>query len=100
MFPSLVFPLVAVGGCNGISNDPWFALPCRRDMLRFPVVMKSMYVYISVHNMLTSICYISRPASLLPLHLIFFIPSPLHWYPHSSDSFYMPSIILSVLFYC
>jgi hypothetical protein len=38
MSPSLVFPLVAVGGCNGISDGPWFTLPFRRDMLRFPVI--------------------------------------------------------------
>jgi hypothetical protein len=30
MSPSLVFPLVAVGGCNSISDGPWFALPFHR----------------------------------------------------------------------
>ena len=31
MFPSLVFLLVSVVGCNGISDGPGFVLPCRRD---------------------------------------------------------------------
>ena len=59
--------------------------------------MKSMYIYISLHNMLFNIyLLISRPASLLSLGLILFIPSPLHWYLHSSNSYYMPSTVLSV----
>ena len=62
--------------------------------------MKSMYIYIYIYRCiiccLTTICYIYRPASLLSLRLVFFIPSPLHWYPHSSNSFYMSSTILSV----
>jgi hypothetical protein len=33
MFPTLVFPVVAVGGSSGISDGPWFALLCRRDIL-------------------------------------------------------------------
>ena len=55
-------------------------------------------IYRCILCCLTSIFYISRPASLLLMHLIFFIPSPLHWYPHSSNSFYMPSTIFSLCF--
>ena len=45
-----MFPLIAVGGCNGIADGPWFALPCDY----FQICLNKCGFHVNLQSMLVT----------------------------------------------